>query len=251
MPNLSLYQAVCLGLVIAGGLIFISLFFIAAPYGRHNREGWGRQMDERLGWMVMELVSPLMFLTFFWRGGEVQTVASLTLMVMFCGHYVYRALIYPLRIKARRKVPVATVLMACVFNLFNGSTNGWAAGHAMHLTPAWTSTPMFWAGIALFAFGMWLNLDSDAILRRLRKPGETGYKIPKGNGFRLVTSPNYLGEILEWTGFALAGCTWAGAAFAVFTFANLAPRAASHHRWYLEEFEDYPRSRRAIIPGVW
>ncbi|MEM7005444.1 MAG: DUF1295 domain-containing protein [Pseudomonadota bacterium] len=251
MFGLPLYESVCLGLVIAGALIFLSLFFITAPYGRHNRDGWGPQMNERFGWMVMELVSPVMFLTFFWRGGEVQTTASLTLMAMFCGHYVYRALIYPWRIKSTRNVPVATVLMACFFNLFNGSINGWAAGHAAHLTDEWLSQPYFYVGIALFAFGMWLNLDSDAILRRLRKPGETDYKIPQGGGFRLVTSPNYLGEILEWAGFALAGCTWAGAAFAFFTFANLAPRGASHHRWYLEKFEDYPKGRKAVIPLLW
>ena len=251
MFGLSLYLTVCIGLVVSAALIFASLFVLTAPYGRYERSGWGPEMDERFGWMLMELVSPVMFLAFFWRGGDVQTTASLTLMLLFCGHYVYRALIYPFRMKGHGTKPVATVLMACLFNVFNGSANGWAAGTAAHLTDQWLSTPWFWIGIALFVFGMWLNLDSDARLRRLRGPGETGYKVPHGGGFRLVTSPNYLGEILEWTGFAIAGCTWAGAAFALFTFANLAPRATSHHRWYHATFEDYPANRRAIIPAVW
>ena len=60
-----------------------------------------------------------------------------------------------------------------------------------------------------------------------------------------------LGEILEWLGFALAGRSLPGAAFAAFTFANLAPRGAAHHQWYLKRFEDYPRGRRAVIPFVW
>ena len=30
---------------------------IAAPYGRHRRAGWGPEIGNRLGWIVMELVS--------------------------------------------------------------------------------------------------------------------------------------------------------------------------------------------------
>lgn len=36
------------------------------------------------------------------------------------------------------------------------------------------------AGVILFCTGMFINLQADHILRNLRKPGETGYKIPRG-----------------------------------------------------------------------
>ena len=36
------------------------------------------------------------------------------------------------------------------------------------------------SGVCVFAAGMFTNIYSDHILRNLRKPGETGYKIPKG-----------------------------------------------------------------------
>ena len=36
-----------------------------------------------------------------------------------------------------------------------------------------------------------------------------------------------------------------------YTFANLAPRAVSHRRWYRETFPDYPPSRKALVPWVW
>ncbi|MBW2713856.1 MAG: DUF1295 domain-containing protein, partial [Deltaproteobacteria bacterium] len=86
--------------------------------------------------------------------------------------------------------------------------------------------------------------------RNLRKPGETGYKIPYGGFYRWVSSPNYLGEIIEWAGFAMLTWTPAGLAFLVFSISNLFPRAFSHHRWYQEQFEDYPEERKAIIPGL-
>jgi protein-S-isoprenylcysteine O-methyltransferase Ste14 len=68
--------------------------------------------------------------------------------------------------------------------------------------------------------------------------------------YRWVSSPNYLGEITEWTGFAVMTWNLPGLAFMVFTIANLFPRAFSHHRWYLEKFPDYPKDRKAILPFI-
>jgi steroid 5-alpha reductase family enzyme len=88
-------------------------------------------------------------------------------------------------------------------------------------------------------------------LRSLRARGEHGYKVPFGGAFTYVSTPNYLAEIVEWLGFALAAQTLAARAFAAFTFANLAPRALSNHRWCREKFPDYPANRRALIPFIW
>ena len=75
--------------------------------------------------------------------------------------------------------------------------------------------------------------------------------MPFGGGFAYVSAPNYLGEIVEWVGFALAAGTLAAWAFALFTFANLAPRALANHRWYRARFAEYPPDRRALIPFLW
>jgi hypothetical protein len=48
--------------------------------------------------------------------------------------------------------------------------------------------------------GFVINFQSDTILMRLRKPGETGHKLPRGGLFRWVSSPNYFGELVEWSG---------------------------------------------------
>ena len=99
--------------------------------------------------------------------------------------------------------------------------------------------------------GFALAKHSDAILRSLRQPGETGYKIPYGGAYRWVSCPNYLGELLQWVGFAIASWSLPGLAFACFTAANLVPKALSSHRWYKEHFAgDYPSDRKAIFPGL-
>ena len=74
---------------------------------------------------------------------------------------------------------------------------------------------------------------------------------PQGGAFELVSGANFFGEILEWAGFALAAGTLPAAAFAAFTFCNIAPRGAQHHAWYVRTFKDYPKGRRAVIPWVW
>ena len=47
--------------------------------------------------------------------------------------------------------------------------------------------------------------------------------------------------------------TWSlpGLAFAVWTVANLMPRARAHHKWYGNYFPDYPQERKALVPGLW
>ncbi|MXZ72004.1 MAG: hypothetical protein F4Z04_10970 [Acidobacteria bacterium] len=82
------------------------------------------------------------------------------------------------------------------------------------------------------------------------EPGRVGGDGASGGAFRYVSCPNYLGELLEWFGWALATWSLGGLAFFTYTAANLVPRALSHHRWYRERFADYPAGRKAVIPGV-
>ena len=66
--------------------------------------------------------------------------------------------------------------------------------------------------------------------------------------YKYVSYPNYLGEIMEWTAFALMTWSLAGLSFAIWTIANLVPRAIAGHEWYNKTFEDYPKNRKAILP---
>ncbi|CAE7254717.1 AP4M [Symbiodinium microadriaticum] len=116
--------------------------------------------------------------------------------------------------------------------------------------------PMSWrtlAGIVLWATGLCINLDADHRLRNLRKPGETGYKVPRGGMFEYISGANFFGEIVEWTGYALAmGFALPGLTFALCTAANIGPRAIAHHHWYLQKFKDqYPKDRKALLPFIY
>ncbi len=148
-------------------------------------------------------------------------------------------------------MPLEIVGAAILFNLVNGYLNGhWLFTLSGGYRPSWLSDPRFLGGVALFALGWGVNRWSDAVLRRLRAPGESGYRMPGGGLYELVSCPNYLGEIVLWCGWALATWSLPGLAFALWTIANLAPRARAHHRWYRERFPDYPPRRRALIPWL-
>jgi hypothetical protein len=68
--------------------------------------------------------------------------------------------------------------------------------------------------------------------------------------FEWISCPNLFGEIVEWFGFALMCWSLPALSFAIWTAANLIPRALSHHAWYRGHFPDYPQARRAVIPFV-
>lgn len=239
--------------VIAVGT-FVTLFFVSAPYGRHARRGWGPRMVNWLGWLLMESISAIVMLVMFLIGSAPRTGATLTFLLMWKAHYLHRSYIYPFMLRdGQKKMPLAIPLIAVVFNLGNGYING---RYLFHFSDGrydanWLRDPRFIIGTALFAAGFFINRWADNTLRGLRQPGETGYKIPYGGLYRYISCPNYFGEILEWIGWAIATWSLPGLAFAVWTFANLAPRAQAHHKWYYEQFSEYPLERKALIPGVW
>ena len=143
-----------------------------------------------------------------------------------------------------------TILMPDAFNVLNGAVNAtWISQLGAYPRDGYMDSRL-WIGTSIFFAGWIVNLRSDNTLIALREPGESGYRIPQGGLFRWVSSPNYLGEIVVWFGWAIASWSWGGLAFAVYTFANLAPRARSTHAWYQETFPDYPKKRRALIPFI-
>ncbi|XP_069140678.1 3-oxo-5-alpha-steroid 4-dehydrogenase 1-like isoform X2 [Argopecten irradians] len=137
-----------------------------------------------------------------------------------------------------------------MFCMFNGYLQAAYLLQHADFGQDWYRNPRFYIGLSIFFFGMFINIQSDHKLRTLRKPGETGYKIPRGGMFTYVSGANFLGEIIEWFGFAVANGTLPTLAFFFSTTASISPRAFQHHRWYKEKFEDYPKERKALIPFI-
>jgi 3-oxo-5-alpha-steroid 4-dehydrogenase 1 len=253
MNELSFFHDLLIGWFILAAIIFVALFFIVAPYGRHYARKWGPTIRSSTGWIIMESISPIAFAFCFALGNNRDTLPVIALLILWETHYIHRAFFYPLhRHDGNKRMPAMVVVLGFIFNGINGYINGrWIFTLSAGYPDSWLHDPRFIAGILLFIFGFIINRQADFTLHNLRKEGETGYRIANTGMFRWVSCPNYLGEIMIWTGWAIATWSLAGLSFALWTAANLVPRARAHHLWYQKYFSEYPSSRKTLVPGIW
>jgi protein-S-isoprenylcysteine O-methyltransferase Ste14 len=234
-------------------IVFALLFFYTAPYGRYTGKASGPYVKGPFGWVIMEMPAPVVFAACFFIGAPSVTVTQIMLLVIWESHYVHRAFIYPFTMRSSER-PLSLWILAAgfFFNLINAYLNGsYINMYALQYPAQWLGDYRFILGLGIFIFGFFVNRQSDYILYRIRRNKRKVYEIPQGGLFRWVSCPNYLGEMLIWIGWAVATWSPVGLAFALWTIANLAPRAYSHHRWYHQKFENYPEERRALVPGLW
>lgn len=255
----SIYYAVICIMIVLACIVFFALQKITPGYGVTYDKKWGPAINNRLGWVLMEApVFIAMLLMWIFAPADRRCNPAICVMTsLFLLHYFQRSFIFPLLIKGKSKMPLSIILSGVTFNLLNAyMIGGWffyLNPAPFDYTPSWLYSPLFILGTVIFFVGMGINLHSDHIIRSLRKPGDTGHYIPKGGMFRFVTSANYLGELTEWVGFAILTWSLPGLVFAIWTFANLGPRARATHKRYLEKFGDDYASlhRRYIIPFIY
>lgn len=178
------------------------------------------------------------------------------MLAFFCmweAHYVHRSFIYPFTLSTTAKqMPVVVICLGLFFNAVNAYLNGryiftFSGGYSNE----WLVDSRFICGLVLFIIGFVMNRRADYVLRNLRSADNVDYKVAYRGMYRFISCPNYLGEILIWIGWAVATWSLAGLSFALWTIANLVPRARAHHIWYREHFLNYPPERKALVPLLW
>lgn len=255
------YDIVILTMIVLAIVVFVALFWFKAGYGYLGGGKWGPCINNKVAWVLMEAPA---FIVMAWmltsyimagddRGGNIAVyhIAGLYLL-----HYFQRSFIFPLLMRGKGTMPVAIMLMGLTFNC----VNAWLIGQWLFVeckegayTADWFTTPWFIFGTIIFFAGMFINMQSDYIIRHLRKPGDKKHYIPNKGLYKYVTSANYFGELVEWTGFALLSMSPAGFVFVIWTFANLGPRSKSLNEKYAAEFgEEWTKlGRKNLIPFIW
>lgn len=236
--------------------VFIALYFITAGYGKFASKKWGPAINNKLGWVLME--SPVFIvMCILWIMSERKfNPALIVIFCIFQTHYLQRSFIFPFLLKGKSKMPLSIIIMGITFNILNAiMQGGWLfyISAPDRYTVNWLYSPQFIIGTIIFFTGMFINIQSDSIIRHLRKPGDTKHYLPQGGMYNYVTSANYFGEILEWTGFAILTWSYAGIVFAWWTFANLVPRAATIYLRYKQEFTKQMTSKKLkrVIPKIY
>ncbi|MFW9784469.1 MAG: DUF1295 domain-containing protein [Candidatus Heimdallarchaeota archaeon] len=232
-------------------IFFIVLLFITAGYGQHVNRKWGPTINNKLGWVLMEIPTVIIYLIYYLIGDRKSELVPIVFMCIWMMHYCQRTFIFPLLIRGKEPMPITIILLGISFNGINTYLQArWINKFSPSYSIDWILNPLLIIGVLVFLCGFIINLYSDRIIRNLRKPGETEYRIPYGGLFKYVSCPSYFGEITEWVGWAIMTWSVPGLVFAIWTFANLAPRARSNHLWYIETFADYPKKRKALIPYI-
>jgi 3-oxo-5-alpha-steroid 4-dehydrogenase 1 len=243
-------------MILLAAIVFIALYFIDAGYGMFRSPKWGLSINNKLGWILMEVpVATAIFL--FWFFSDRKTLLVPFIFLLFLEiHYIHRAFIFPLRMRGKNRMPFGIMFMGIFFNLLNVFMQGY---WIFYLSPrelysdAWIGTPVFIIGAILFFVGLTINIDSDRRIRNLRLPGDSKHYLPHGGMFNYVTSANYFGEIVEWMGFAIATWSMPGLVFAIWTFANLVPRANAIYIKYSADYAEEVKRKKLhrVIPFIY
>ena len=237
--------------VLIGLGTFVYLFFESAPYGRHIKEGWGIEIPAKLGWIVMESPSVILMIIYALIVRDQLQIIHKVFLLIWLTHYIHRTFIYPFLIEmTNHKMPISIAFSAFFFNLVNVSIQAFGIFYFTEYSENWISSPTFIIGLSIFLLGMYINIRSDYIIVAMKKRNGPGYHIPQTFLYKYLSAPNYFGEIIEWLGWAILTWSISGVVFLIWVIANLFPRAIAHHRWYKNKFDDYPKNRKAIIPGI-
>ncbi|KAK4704864.1 hypothetical protein P7C70_g1352, partial [Phenoliferia sp. Uapishka_3] len=193
---------------------------IDAPFGRYLPASRRLTVNGNIGWLVMEIVSPLCFVLAlasdvaptspFFRLPSLSDlsdtfsslpIARRILASLFLVHYLNRAVISTFRNPGRARMHISVPLAAIFFNILNGSLQGFYIGGGAGANnggndlvgwglrdTAW-STPLFLAGVTLWTGGFISNIICDEILYSCKRSRPTPpltatpkerYSIPRG-----------------------------------------------------------------------
>ena len=99
--------------VLVAVITFIYLFFDNAPYGRHIKSGWGKNISARAGWVIMESPCVILMLIFAIIVYDQLLIVHKVFLCIWLFHYIHRIFIYPFVIDMTNpKMPISIAISA-------------------------------------------------------------------------------------------------------------------------------------------
>ena len=175
-------------------LVFIMLYFITAPYGRHFRSGWGPSIASRASWFLMELPAMVVIAGVVLFDERRASPLALVLLGLWEMHYIYRTCLFPLLMKdTGKRFPVLLILFAGVFNSLNGYANGhFLTGFSLLPNSGIIPAARVGLGMALFVAGFVTHVRADAESARLAGERRRRLQDPPRGFVRIRRQPQLL-----------------------------------------------------------
>ena len=120
-------------MAITGLVVFVALYFVEAGYGKMISDKWGPAINNKVAWVIMEC--PVFFVMLYLWGMSDRRfeIAPLAMFLIFQSHYFQRSFIFPCLLKGKSKMPIVIMMMGFIFNMINGSIQGY---WIFYLSPA-------------------------------------------------------------------------------------------------------------------
>lgn len=222
-----------------------------STYGKlHNSKTnlFGPKISAKYAWMIFESPNWISVIYSLYDLGRVPDLPNATLLSWFFIHYIHRSILYPMQMSSESKFPLGMMAFTLPYCAVNGYLQSQSLCRFQMFSESYVFSVQFTLGMFLTVTGFIMGYQSDQRLLQLRRTSST-YQIPSGGMFEYISCPHYFGEIIEWFGFCIA-ChgSIASISFVLWTAANLIPRALHTHAWYQSKFDQYPTSRKAVIP---
>lgn len=240
------------GLYAVAALSLYLMLIAPAPYGRYHTNSLGPTLPYRWGFALKESPGFVFFIVIYGLGDSSTTISAMVMAGLWLLHYFNRSFIMPLVLMKPKgkRMSWAVCVVGFLTNAFIASISARWVSQYGNYSDHWIQEPHFILGVCIFCAGMFINVKYDLRLLEMRAKKNKGYSLPFGGLFDKVTSPNYLGEVIEWCGWAVLTWSSVGIAIALCAAAHLIPRAYSHRMWYRRKSTDFPSQRKAIIPKV-
>ena len=240
-----------------GFLIAIVSFFVQfwkpLPYGKHSDADGACNLPLRPTYIAINLIPGfVLFTVTYFTGLHFSSPINIVLFIIFVLHYLTRGIITPLLSRYSEKklsiwVPAQIFLLNIFFHYINADFIG-----SVDYCAEYYYDPRFIIGAILFVVGFIINRISDTQVVFLRKSRrDPSYYIPKGFLFNLISSPHYFGEGLQWLGWAVMTWSLAGFVWWLYTESIFIPRSRHNHKWYKNQFINYPNRRKALVPFIY
>lgn len=124
MITLQSFNLLLLVMAILAVVVFVSLFFVNAGYGKFYQPKWGPSLDNHLGWFLMEVPVFIVMLVLWWFSGRRGDTVRLVFLLLFELHYFHRSFIFPSQLRGHSRMPWTIVLMGALFNTVNALMQG-------------------------------------------------------------------------------------------------------------------------------
>ena len=209
-------------------------------YGKHAKTKL--TLNSKMAWTIMEsssIVSAVLTLSV-----NLNKKVNILSAFFFLLHYIHRSFIYTRFISSKSVTPINIFISSFIFC----TLNGYCQASSWFYNKSTITELNKYIGIILFVFGMSLNILSDYYMLYQKKKYKK-YILPSSIFHKFILSPNYLGEIIEWIGYAILVNDIRATSFAIFTISNLVPRAVLNLDYYIELFN--VNNKKAIIPFIW